>query len=75
MVRIDITTEQFLAECLEQNSRRYIASLLGDIEAHLGKNPEISRIVKDTANASKRIMFTRLTNTEVESSRGGQGER
>lgn len=74
MVKMDITTEQFLAECLEQHTRRYIASLLGDIESHLsGKSPEISRIVKDTANASKRIMFTRLTNTEVESAHGNSG--
>lgn len=71
MARIDGVTEQFLAECLEQHSRRFIASLLGDIEAHTGsKNPDTSRIVKDTVNTAKRIMFTRITRTEVESSRG-----
>lgn len=70
MAKIDGVTEQFLAESLEQHSRRYIASLLGDIEAHTGsKNPETSRIVKDTVNTAKRIMFTRITRTEVESSR------
>lgn len=67
---MDITTEKFLAECLEQHSRRYIASLLSDIEAHVGgKDADISRIVKDTVNASKRIMFTRMTKTEVEPGR------
>lgn len=70
----DLISEQFLAEVIEQETRRYIASLLGNIEAHMGgKNPEISRIVKDTVNASKRIMFTRITQTEVESSHGGSG--
>ena len=71
MAKLDMVTEAFLAECLEQHSRRFIASLLGDIEAHTGnKNPETSRIVKDTVNTAKRIMFTRITRTEVESSRG-----
>lgn len=71
MPKLDLVTEAFLAECLEQHSRRFIASLLGDIEAHTGtKSPETSRVVKDTVNTAKRIMFTRITRTEVESSRG-----
>lgn len=71
MPKLDLVTEAFLAECLEQHSRRFIASLLGDIEAHTGtKSAETSRVVKDTVNTAKRIMFTRITRTEVESSRG-----
>lgn len=68
---MDIITEQFIAEALQQNTNRYIAALLSDVEAHIGgKDERISRIVKDTANASKRIMFTRITKTEVESRAG-----
>ena len=72
MAKIDLMTEQFIAETLNQHTRRFIAALLNDIEGHLGgKSPEISRIVKDTSNASMRIMFTRICNTEVESKHGG----
>lgn len=71
MVKIDLLDEQFIAETLNQHTRRFIAGLLNDIEGHLGgKSPEISRIVKDTSNASMRIMFTRICNTEVESKHG-----
>ena len=72
MPKIDITTEQFIAESINQHTRRFIAALLGDLESHLGgQDPEISRIVKDTANASKRIMYSRICRTEVESKHGG----
>jgi len=74
MANIDLVTEQFIGEAINQHTRRFIAALLGDIEGHLGgKNPEISRIVKDTANASRRIMYTRICGTEIESKFGGQG--
>lgn len=67
MPQIDITTEKFIGELINQHTRRYIAALLADIESHLGyHSPEISKIVKDTANASKRITYTRISNTEVE---------
>lgn len=72
MPKIDLVTEQFIAEALNQHTRRFIAALLNDIEGHIGgKNPEISRIVKDTANASMRITFTRICNTEIESKHAG----
>lgn len=72
MPKLDITTEKFIAELLHQHTRRFIASLLSDVEAHLGyHSPEISRIVKDTSNASMRIMFTRISNTEVEPKQHG----
>jgi hypothetical protein len=71
MAQIDVVTEQFIAEALGQNTNRYIASVLSDIEGHIGQRDErISRIVKDTANAAKRIMYTRITATEVESRAG-----
>jgi len=71
MAKLDLVTEQFIAEALQQHTNRGIAALLSDIEAHLGgKDERISRIVKDTMNASKRIMYTRITNTEVESRAG-----
>ena len=71
MVKIDLVTEQFIAEVLQQHTNRYIAALLSDIEAHVGgKDERISRVVKDTANAAKRIIYTKITNTEVESGRG-----
>lgn len=74
MPKLDITTEQFIAECIQAHTNRFIAALLHDIEAHIGGRDEnISRAVKDTANASKRIMFTRITNTEVESGRANNG--
>jgi len=71
MVKIDLVTEQFIMEVVQQHTNRYIAALLSDIEAHVGgKDERISRIVKDTANAAKRIMYSRITQTEVESGRG-----
>lgn len=71
MARIDIITEQFIAESINQHTRRFIAALLTDIESNLGgQDPEISRIVKDTANASKRIMYSKICKTDIESKHG-----
>ncbi len=71
MAKMDLTTEQFIMECIQQHTNRGIAALLGDIENHLGgKDERISRIVKDTMNAAKRIMYSRITGIEVESGRG-----
>jgi hypothetical protein len=70
-IQLDIVTQKFLAEMINQHTNRMIAALLTDVEAHVGgHNPEISSIVKDTANASKRIMVKRITNLDVESRYG-----
>ena len=74
MVKIDLVTEQFIMECVQQHTNRFIAALLSDIESHIGQKDErISRIVKDTTNAAKRIMYSRITGTEVESSYNKNG--
>lgn len=66
-MQIDEVTEQVVYEVVNTETNRYIASVLGQIEAHLGrKDPRISRIVKDSANASKRIIFALITKTDVE---------
>ena len=66
-MKMDEVTEQLVYELLTTEHNRLIAAVLGGIEAHLGrKDPRISRIVKDSANASRRIMFTLITKTEVE---------
>lgn len=71
MNKADIVTDSFIAEMINQHTNRLIAALLNDLEVHLGgHNPEVSKIVKDTANASKRIMLKRITNMDVESRYG-----
>lgn len=66
-MQMDEVTEQLAYEVLQTEHNRLIAAVLGQLEAHMGrKDPRISRIVKDSANASKRIMFTLITKTEVE---------
>jgi hypothetical protein len=74
-MQMDEVTEQLVYEVLQTEHNRLIAAVLGQVEAHMGKkDPRISRIVKDSANASKRIMFTLITKTEVEpKSYAGQG--
>lgn len=71
-MKVNDTLEfEFIEQALEQHTRRFIAALLGDIETHLGgKNRDISTAVKDTANASKRIILRKLTGFEVEDGRG-----
>lgn len=67
MTQIDEVTEQLIYDLLQTEHNRLIAAVLGPIEAHLGrKDPRISRIVKDSANASRRIMFGLITKTEIE---------
>jgi hypothetical protein len=68
---MDEITEKFVADALEREHRRLIATILFELESHWGKNKKVADIVKNTANASKRIMFTQLTGTEVESKHGG----
>jgi hypothetical protein len=66
-MQMDEVTEQLVYEVLNTEHNRLIAAVLGQVEAHLGrKDPRISRIVKDSANSSKRVMFTLITKTEVE---------
>lgn len=71
MAKLDEIQEKFVADTLEREHRRLIATILFELEAHWGKNKKVADIVKNTANASKRIMFTQLTGTEVESKHGG----
>ena len=70
-MKIDETTEQFIADTLEREHRRLIATLLFELESFFGKDKRVSDIVKNVANGSKRIMFTQLTKTEVESKHVG----
>lgn len=66
-MNMDEVTEQLVADLLQTEHNRLIAAVLNGVEAHLGrKDARISRIVKDAANSSKRIMFTLITKTEVE---------
>lgn len=71
MVKIDNITEQFIADTLEREHKRLIATVLSELETHFGKDEKISTMVKNTANASKRIMFTNITKTEVEPRHAG----
>jgi hypothetical protein len=72
---MDEITEKFVAETLLREHNRLIAAVLGDIESFVGgQDPRISRIVKDVANSSKRIMYTQITKTEVEPKYAGQGK-
>jgi hypothetical protein len=68
MVQMDETTEQFIADLILKEHNRLIAAVLGGIESLTGqKDAHTSKVVKDVANMSKRVMFTQLTRTEVES--------
>lgn len=74
MAKIDNITEQFIADALEREHRRLIAALLNELEAYFGgKDEKMSTMIKNVANQSKRIMFTQLTKTEVESKYAGGG--
>lgn len=73
-MELDEITEQFIADTIHREHNRLIAKILGDLEAFTGaQNPKWSKDVKDIANMSKRVMFTKLTKTEVESKYGGGG--
>lgn len=64
---MDEVTEAFVAEVLQREVNRSIAAILGELESMTGgKNPDTSREVKNVMNAAKRILFTKLTATEVE---------
>lgn len=66
-MQMDEVTEQLIYEVLQTEHNRLIAAILGQVEAHLGrKDARISRIVKDAANGSKRVMFSLITKTDVE---------
>jgi hypothetical protein len=65
-MKIDQITEQFIADTLERESRRFIATVLYELESHFGKDKRISDIVKNSTNTAKRVMFTQITKTEVE---------
>jgi hypothetical protein len=63
-----IEFESFIRDVLESATKRFIASVLGDIEAFSGeRNAEVRRVVLDTANRSKRAIYTGITGTPVES--------
>jgi hypothetical protein len=72
---MDDVTEKFIGDLILKEHNRMIAAILGGIEDLLGKKtPEISKSVKDIANASKRIMYTQITKTEVEPKYVGSGQ-
>jgi len=63
-----ITLDMFTAQSLERHTKRLIAGVLSDLEAFTGvKDKKRAQTVKDMANFSKRIMLTKLTGMEVES--------
>lgn len=74
-MQIDETTEKFIGDTILREHNRLIAAILGDVESFIGRqDPRISKIVKDVANASKRIMYTQITRTEVESKYASTGQ-
>lgn len=71
MALVDLETTAFLSDVLDTATRRYIATVLGELEAYTGeKNKAISDIVKDDVNRCRRIVYRKLTGIEVESGRG-----
>lgn len=71
MALIDIEAAPFLSDVLDTATRRYIATVLGEIEAYTQqKNKQISDIVKDDVNRCARIIYRKLTGIEVEPRRG-----
>ncbi len=65
---MDEVTEQFLMDLILKEHNRLIAAILGGYEDFTGrKDPAVSKKVKDIANMSKRVMYTQLTKTEIES--------
>lgn len=71
-----LTIDMFTAQSIERHTKRLIAGILSDRESFTGvKDKRSSQIVKDIANYSKRIMLTKLTGLEVESSYGDTSGR
>ena len=71
MSLVDIESAPFLNDVLDTATRRYIATVLGELEAYTGeKNKAISDLVKDDVNRCRRIVFRKLTGIEVEPRRG-----
>lgn len=65
---MDIQQENFLAETLEKATKRFIATVLGEMEAFTGeKDHKFSTLVKDFSNRNKRAIYRARTGTEVES--------
>ncbi len=63
-----MTLDMFTAQSLERHTKRLIAGVLSDLEAFTGiKDKKRAQTVKDMANFSKRIMLSKLTGMEVES--------
>ena len=64
----DPETQAFLYDVMDTATRRYIATLLGEVEAYTGeKNKAISDMVKDDVNRMRRVLSRKLTGIEVES--------
>lgn len=71
-----VTLEMYISQILEKHTKRQIAGILSDIEAFTGeKDKRRSAVVKDIANMSKRVMFTKLTGLEVEPIHAGPSQR
>lgn len=71
MALVSLDTAPFLADVLDTATRRFIATVLNELEAYTGvKDKAISDSVKDDANRCRRIVYRKLTGIEVESGRG-----
>lgn len=71
-----MTLAMFISQSLERHTKRQIAGILSDIEGFTGmKDKRRSQMVKDIANYSKRIMLTKLTGLEVESTHADASRR
>lgn len=61
----------YVEDILETATKRYIATILGNLEDVTGyKDKQRSDTVKDTVNRAKRILYRQLTGIEVEPARG-----
>lgn len=71
MALVDIEAAPFLNDVLDTATRRYIATVLGELEEYTErKDKAISDLVKDDVNRCRRIIFRKLTGIEVEPRRG-----
>lgn len=65
---MDPAYDAYIADVLETATRRAIATILGGHEEYVGgKDKRISDMVKDDLNRAKRIIYSKLTRSEIES--------
>lgn len=71
MPLIEIESAPFLSDVLDTATRRFIATVLGELESYRGvKDKAVSDLVKDDVNRCRRIVYRKLTGIEVEPRRG-----